>query len=307
MTIRNPLADPEFLPTVQIIAGLFGFGFLLVLFFARKDLRAGLRGELGQRFYSWTLIAAIFLIATFVRGPVAAVILLLFLLRIAYEYVTVIGVERPYAAYLYGLVFITYLAAEFWPEYFFTLPAASILLLTLLPILTGRVENLYQQLSYAGRGYLYLIWSTAHLILLKDLVQSNALIVMVGAAIALSDVMQYTIGKLFGKHIISPNVNPRKAWEGLFGDVLGAFIVITLFNFAFPPSITLPQKLLLALLLGVGSAWGDLLSSLVKRVADAKDWGSILPGHGGILDRANSMVVALPLAYYYLHFILTGN
>ena len=127
--------------------------------------------------------------------------------------------------------------------------------------------------------------------------------VPVGVGVALSDVMQYTVGKLIGRHVISPAVNPRKAWEGLFGDLLGAGVAVYLFRFALPPAFTPVPLVVLTVLIGVGAAWGDLVSSLVKRVAGVKDWGHILPGHGGLLDRANSMVVVLPLVYYFAYLL----
>jgi phosphatidate cytidylyltransferase len=303
MDMRDPLTDPLFLPSLKIVGVLFVFGFGLVLFFARKDLKAGLTGELGKRFIGWMLITPLFLIATFVGGLVSVVILLIFFYRIVIEYVRVVGVERPYAIYLYVLIPITFVIAQFLPTLFFVLPAASILLLTLIPILTRRIDNLYLQLSFAGRGYLYLVWSVGHLILLK---QSGGpgLIMLVGVGVALSDVMQYTVGKLIGRHIISPEVNPRKAWEGLLGDFIGAGVAVALFGFALPPQFVPPHKVALAFIIGLGAAWGDLISSLVKRVAGTKDWGNILPGHGGLLDRANSMVVVIPLVYYFSFLVL---
>src|SRR4051812_36829358 len=103
MGLQNPLDDPLFWPVLRIVAGLFVFGFGLVLFFARKDLKAGLTGELGKRFLGWMIIAPLFLVATFVGGIAAAVILLFFFYRVAAEYVRVVGVERPYRIYLYTL------------------------------------------------------------------------------------------------------------------------------------------------------------------------------------------------------------
>jgi len=303
MGIRNPLSDPLFLPSLKIVGVLFVFGFGLVLFFARRDLRAGLTGELGKRFIGWMLITPLFLIATFSGGLASAVILLVFMYRVVLEYVRVVGVERPYAVYLYVLIPITFVIAQSVPTLFFTLPAGTILLLTLVPILTRRIENLYLQLSFAGRGYLYLVWSIGHLILLKHL-GGPGLIMLVGVGVALSDVMQYTVGKLIGKRIISPVVNPRKAWEGLLGDFVGAGAAVSLFSFTLPSQFTLPHKVALAFIIGLGAAWGDLVSSLVKRVAGTKDWGDIIPGHGGLLDRANSMVVVIPLVYYLSILVL---
>lgn len=303
MGMQNPFDNPLFLPSLQIVGALFVLGLLIVLFFARRDLKAGLTGELGKRLIGWMMIAPLFLIAAFVGGLAAAVILMFFFFRITYEYVSVVGVERPYAIYIYALIPITFFTAALVPPLYFTLPAGSILLLTLVPILTRRVGDLYLQLSYAGRGYLYLVWSTGHLILLKDL-GGVGLLMLAAIGIALSDAMQFVVGKLIGKHIISPEVNPRKAWEGLIGDVIGASIGVALFSFALPPQFGTLERVILAVLIGLGAAWGDLISSLVKRAAGTKDWGDIIPGHGGLLDRANSMVVAIPFVYYYAYLVL---
>lgn len=303
MGMLNPLDNPLFLPTLQIVGALLVFGLVVVLFFGRRDLKAGVTGELGKRLIGWMIIAPLFLVAAFVGGLAGAVILIFFFFRITHEYVTVVGVERPYALYLYALIPVTFVTAAFVAPLYFVLPAGSILLLTLVPILTRRVDNLYLQLSYAGRGYLYLVWSTGHLILLKDL-GGVGLLMLAAIGIALSDAMQFVVGKLVGKHIISPVVNPRKAWEGLLGDFVGAGIGVWLFSFALPVQFGILEKALLALLIGAAAAWGDLISSLVKRAAGAKDWGDIIPGHGGLLDRANSMVVAIPVVYYFTYLVL---
>jgi phosphatidate cytidylyltransferase len=303
MNIQNPFLDPLFIPSMQIVVAVFVFGLGIVLFFARHNLKAGLKGELGKRLIGWMLITPIFLIAVFVGGIVGIIILLLFFYRISSEYIRVVGVERPYALYMYALIPITFVVAAFVPSLYFALPAGSILLLTLVPILTRRVDNLYQQLSFAGRGYLYLVWTTGHLVLLQQL-GGNGLLILTAVSVALSDAMQFVVGKLIGKHIISPEVNPRKAWEGLIGDFIGASVGVALFSFALPAQFTLVEKILLAILIGIAAAWGDLISSLVKRAADTKDWGDIIPGHGGLLDRANSMLVAIPLVYYFAYFVL---
>lgn len=300
---HNPLDNPLFWPILRITGILFLFGFGVVLFFARKDLKAGLKGELGKRYIGWLMIAPVFLIGSFVKGVVVALILFVFFYLVLAEYIRVVGVQRPYVIHLYIFVPITFFMAQYFPELYAVLPAAAILTLTLVPILTHHIDDLYIQLSFAGRGYLYLVWSVGHLILIQHLA-GTGLIMITAIGVALSDVMQYTIGKLMGKHIIAPEVNPRKAWEGLIGDLLGAGMAVYLLRFALPAEFTVVHQVILAILIGLGSAWGDLISSMLKRVADVKDWGQIIPGHGGLLDRANSMVVVIPLVYYFAYIVM---
>ena len=300
---HNPLDDPFFWPILRITGILFLFGFGIVLFFARKNLKTGLKGELGKRFIGWLIIAPVFLIATFVKGVVAAIILFIFFYLVLAEYIRVVGVHRPYVIHLYTFVPVTFFVAQYFPELYAVLPAAAILTLTLVPILTHHIEDLYIQLSFAGRGYLYLVWSVGHLILIQHLA-GTGLIMITAIGVALSDVMQYTIGKLIGKHIIAPEVNPRKAWEGLIGDLLGAGMAVYLLRFALPPEFTVIHQIILTFIIGLGAAWGDLISSMIKRVADVKDWGQLIPGHGGLLDRANSMVIVIPLVYYFAYIIM---
>ena len=301
---HNPLDNPLFWPILRITGILFLFGFGLVLFLASKDLKAGLKGELGKRFIGWLIIAPIFLIGTFVKGVVATIILFVFFYLILAEYTRVVGVRRPYIIHLYTFVPITFFfSAQYFPELYSVLPAAAILTLTLVPILTNQVEDLYIQLSFAGRGYLYLVWSVGHVILIQHLA-GTGVIMITAIGVALSDVMQYTVGKLIGKHIIAPEVNPRKAWEGLIGDLLGAGVAVYLLRFALPADFSLAHQIILTFIIGLGAAWGDLISSMIKRVAGAKDWGQLIPGHGGLLDRANSMVVVFPLVYYFTYIVL---
>jgi phosphatidate cytidylyltransferase len=300
---HNPLENPLFWPILRITCILFLFGFGLVLFFARKDLKAGLRGELGKRFLGWLIIAPVFLIGTFVKGVVAAIILFVFFYLVLAEYMQVVRLQRPYVIHLYIFVPITFFTAQYFPELYSVLPAAAILTLTLVPIFTHHIEDLYLQLSFAGRGYLYLVWSVGHILLIQQLA-GTGLIMTTAIGVALSDVMQYTIGKLIGKHVIAPEVNPRKAWEGLIGDLLGAGVAVYLLRFALPTEFTDVHQIILIVLIGLGSAWGDLISSMIKRVAHVKDWGQIIPGHGGLLDRANSMVIVIPLVYYFSYIVL---
>lgn len=152
------------------------------------------------------------------------------------------------------------------------------------------------------QGYLYTIWTLAHAVLLFALPAGRGVLIVLIAGCGLADVGAYCVGKAVGRRRIAPRISPHKAWEGLLGDLLGAAVAVLLFRFALP-SLSEAALAGLIVLIALGSAWGDLLSSLGKRTASVKDWGTLIPGHGGLLDRLNSLIVVMPLAYYYLRLL----
>ncbi len=117
-----------------------------------------------------------------------------------------------------------------------------------------------------------------------------------------SDVGAYYIGKNFGKHKLAPNISPNKTWEGFIGGILLAIIFAALSTFLFfrelPFQISIPLAIVMSLI-GVG---GDLAESAMKRGAGAKDAANILPGHGGLLDRLDSLLFNAPVLYYFARF-----
>jgi phosphatidate cytidylyltransferase len=278
---------------------LFALGLTPILIFSKGNLIKAWRGEIGKRYISWVVMAPLFLVGAFVGGFVGGALLLLLIWQLLREYRRVVGVEKKYYIFLLVFIFITFIIAASRPYLFFALPAATILALTAIPILTQDVGDLYNQMSYAFRGYIYTIWPLSHLILMRQLDYGLQLMLITGVGVALADACAFTIGKLIGKHKISPKVSPNKAYEGVLGDLLGAAIAVLLFSFAIPSTFTSLQILGLILIIGIGSSWGDLTSSLVKRSSGVKDWGELIPGHGGLMDRLNSAVVVFPLVYYF--------
>lgn len=116
------------------------------------------------------------------------------------------------------------------------------------------------------------------------------------------DTLAYVFGVSFGKHRLFERISPKKSWEGFIGGLIssvGIAYVISLFF----TQLHFIHWAILALLIGVFGTYGDLAESSFKRNIDEKDSGSILPGHGGILDRFDAVFFTLPLFYLYLHFI----
>ena len=117
----------------------------------------------------------------------------------------------------------------------------------------------------------------------------------------ITDSGAYLIGRKLGKHKLAPHVSPNKTWEGSIGGSLVSVIVVGLY-LAFSPvkfAYSLPIMLLLTVVLSVGGQIGDLIESAFKRHYGVKDSGKILPGHGGILDRFDSLLFVLPLMHLF--------
>jgi phosphatidate cytidylyltransferase len=124
------------------------------------------------------------------------------------------------------------------------------------------------------------------------------LLLVLGLAIAVSDIGAFTAGRLFGRHQLAPVVSPNKTWEGVVGNSIGAYAGTALMGFALPQGLPPLVALALPLLVALGCVWGDLIESLFKREFGVKDAGSWLPGFGGLLDRIDSLIVVAPLSYY---------
>ncbi len=110
-----------------------------------------------------------------------------------------------------------------------------------------------------------------------------------------ADTGAYTFGRLFGKHKLAPNVSPGKTWEGAIGGVLTAALIACLFGYFIKLPVALPILLVCSVLAVIASIFGDLCESMFKRQAGIKDSSHLIPGHGGIMDRLDSLTAAIPV------------
>ncbi|MGZ8151980.1 MAG: phosphatidate cytidylyltransferase, partial [Methylovulum sp.] len=120
---------------------------------------------------------------------------------------------------------------------------------------------------------------------------------------ALSDNIAFAIGSSLGRHKLSA-LSPNKTWEGVAGNLLGAYLGTLLMSFALPKDVYWLLLIGLPPLIALGSLWGDLFESAIKREAGVKDAGNWLPGFGGLLDRIDSLILVAPLSYYFLRLAL---
>ena len=118
-----------------------------------------------------------------------------------------------------------------------------------------------------------------------------------------TDVMAYFSGYIFGKHKLCPKISPKKTIEGSIGGILGSVILSGLFGYFFMPDIIV-HCLVIGVLGGIVSQFGDLTASIFKRKMGIKDYGNLIPGHGGILDRFDSVLFTGPMVYYYIVLVI---
>ncbi len=188
----------------------------------------------------------------------------------------------------------------------FLTPVAAIPVLVALVGMTLAMtaDNLRSSMAYAGAftlGVVYVFgaWHCA------DLLHSiNPHWLLFALLLGWSgDTAAYYVGKSIGKHKLAPQVSPAKTWEGTMGSVLGSVLAAGLYAHYFIPGAALWMVLVLAVIGNIAGQLGDLAESALKRGANVKDSGTLLPGHGGVLDRIDSSLFAIPVIYVLLTYL----
>jgi phosphatidate cytidylyltransferase len=133
------------------------------------------------------------------------------------------------------------------------------------------------------------------------------LLIFLYLCIVLSDTLAFFVGRTWGRRPLAPRLSPKKTWEGALAGLVGSILGALLAYFWILDELTLGHTLLLGGLIGVAGILGDLAESLLKRAYGVKDSSHLLPGHGGLLDRMDSQLLAAPLLFYYYTLVILGN
>jgi len=180
---------------------------------------------------------------------------------------------------------------------------ASAVVLSLIGLLSRRQkEGAFTSWAWTIAGILYVGWLLSHLVALRGLDAGRNWVFFALFTTWASDTTAFFIGRKLGRHKLAPNISPGKTWEGATGGILGAIIVSILFFTATPFHLPLTywQAIPLSILVSIFGQVGDLVESLLKRNMGVKDSGKLMPGHGGILDRMDSIIFAGIVVYYYV-------
>jgi phosphatidate cytidylyltransferase len=149
-------------------------------------------------------------------------------------------------------------------------------------------------------GVFYVAWLLGHLILIRQLTEGPFLIFFLFLVTWANDTAAYYVGALWGRHHMTPRISPRKTWEGAVGGLLGSVAAAFACRAWFLDSLGATDAAAIGLAVGIAAPLGDLCESALKRGAGVKDSGCIIPGHGGVLDRVDSLIFTTPVLYYYL-------
>lgn len=268
--------------------------------------------NLVARINAWWAMVALLAIAM-LFGRAGAVILFAILSFAAMrEFLTLTEKSRA-DHYALAAAFFVVLPAQYyliWIDWYglysIFIPVYAFLFLPIISALRGDTENFLSRVSETQWGLMICVFAASHVPALLTLQipgfegKSILLIAFLVVVVQGSDVLQYVFGKLFGRHKIAPVLSPSKTWEGFSGGVLSASLLGALLWWMTPFAVW--QAFLIALMIAIMGFFGGLVMSAIKRDKGVKDWGHLIAGHGGFIDRLDSVVFSAPIFFHIVRY-----
>ena len=301
------LALAGVLATASIVAG--------VLTWRAPDPHSPTLVNLNQRIKAWWVMVALIAVA-FMFGKDGMIVLFALISFAALrEFVTLTHSRRSDHWVLLGM-FAIVIPVQYWlvwTEWYglFTIfiPVYCFLIMPAITALHGDTERFLERIAAQQWAVMMAVYCVSHVPALMTLpipgYENRGLLLIAFLIVTVqgSDVLQYIFGKLFGKHRFSPTVSPSKTWEGLIGGLLSASALGALLCWLTPFSpLEAAGVAFLACLMGF---LGGLVASAIKRDQGVKDWGHLIEGHGGMMDRADSLVFAAPVFFHIVRYFWT--
>lgn len=295
-----------------IILGVLILG-TLSRFPIRKRLTTDSYDELKKRTQSWWWMITL-LFGAILMGSSCTIFFFGFISFLALkEFLSITPVrqeDRKVIFWLYlAIPFQYYWLHEGWYGMFIIfIPVYIFLFIPVRMILIGKTEGFIRSAGIMHWAVMLTVFCISHLAYLMVLPVKNELAGSAGLILYLliltqgNDVAQFVWGKLLGKHKIVPKVSPGKTWEGFIGGVVTITAISALLGPYLTP-LTIKQSLISGAIISLAGFFGDLIISAVKRDLHIKDTGNMIPGHGGLLDRLDSLIYTSPLFFHYLYYL----
>ncbi|MDF2882453.1 MAG: hypothetical protein K0R54_3010 [Clostridiaceae bacterium] len=259
--------------------------------------------------YLGALILAPLVIFIFIGGEVLKYGVLILSLMGMYEFYRVLKCKNlnplSYFGYLLCIIYYVNLNNTLNTNFIFYLITAAFMLLLCVPVLNTKYN--FIDICVTLLGFLYVAVFFGFIILVNRKVSGQYFIWLIFLSSWLCDTAAYYIGKTFGKNKLCPEISPKKTIEGSVGGLIGSILSCLFFGIYLSSigiNVSLVHYVIIGVLCGVFSQFGDLVASSIKRWAGVKDYSSLIPGHGGILDRFDSILFSSVTVYYYLTFIM---
>jgi phosphatidate cytidylyltransferase len=221
------------------------------------------------------------------------------------EYARMLNLPPFYRRILFVNCLLSAAVGALVPTLTTVLPIAYFLIAVGASVLRNRLEFVIEHSSQTLFGSIWIAFPLTHFLLFRDVDNGAAVLVLIGFSVALADVLAFCTGKLFAKlglgatGRIASRISPNKTYLGAIGNLAGAAIGAAVFA-SVTPQLDPRSLVLLAVVIGAASVVGDLAESLVKRYARVKDSANAIPGHGGVLDRIDSLLTVIVAAYYFV-------
>jgi phosphatidate cytidylyltransferase len=302
--------------TLWILVGIAALLALTpVLFFALDragKLAPALRTDLWTRYRSWLVLAPLMTLP-FAFGGLVAILAVAVLGAACYrEFARATGLfrERLVSALVaLGGVLVTFAIADRWLNFFYALSSLVVSGIVIFALFADQPRGYIQRVALGVLAFLIFGVSLGHFSYLANDPLGPALQLAIILCVELNDVFAYASGKTFGRRKLAPNTSPNKTLGGAIGAVLLTTALFgTLAHFIFTDTaLDRPVHLLaLGVLLSLTGMWGDLVMSSIKRDLGVKDLAATIPGHGGLLDRFDSLLFVGPALFHYIMYFRGG-
>ena len=271
--------------------------------------------NLNARIRAWWVMAIIFFMAI-ASGSIGSLILFGIVSFLALrEYVTLTPTKRADHRVLFWAFFVItplqylLIGIRWYGLFSIFIPVYAYLLVPIRNVIAGDCKEFLARTSKIQWGLMVCVYFVSYAPALLSLKieeyhgENGELLFFLVAVVQLSDVLQYVFGKCFGRHPIAPGISPNKTIEGFIGGVTSAVFIGTLLSWITP--FTPWQAALLSLIIALMGFWGGLVMSAIKRDRGVKDYGTTIPGHGGIMDRIDSLCFAAPIFFHLTRYYFT--
>jgi len=305
--VFNMISDPivnQCLIYLLALMALLGIGIIIA---SMGMLGKGKKQEvisLWTKYLAWFVIIPILVIPMLMgKNPFITIILLLSLFCFR-EYSLAVGLwkDRSFVWAGYISIILIFIAVYIdWYGLYTAMPIYCMLAVLAIPIVRGEFEGMIQKTCLAILGILYFGWFFSHIAYLTNMRYGFGHILFLFFLVELNDAFAFITGKMFGRHKLTPKISPNKTFEGAIGAILFTLLFAFALRFAIPEYQTW-QVIVIGILVSIGGMFGDLTISFIKRELKIKDMGSLIPGHGGLLDRFDSIIFAAPIFFHFTRY-----